>query len=163
MRLESSNSFGPRRGLGSTQLDASSDTVFLVRRNSRRHVVPRTMRCGTVGEPDTTVPASPQALIAAGIADVNAPPTIIDALEEDLKMNTGETEVVRSGDDVSEPMPTRPATHNELREAGVVMPLFSPPPLEVVEPLERDLVPTQWESGAEFSLVRNSGFTHGRR
>ena len=46
-------------------------------------------------------------------------------------------------------MPTRPATHNELREAGVVMPLFSPPPLEVVEPLERDLVPTQWESGAD--------------
>ena len=87
-KLESFFSTRPRRRLGSTQVDSSSDTEFLVRRNSRRHVVPRTMRCGTVGEPDTTVPASPQALIAAGTADVNGPPTIVDALEEDLKMNT---------------------------------------------------------------------------
>ena len=75
-------------------------------------------------------------------------------------MNTGETEVVGSAGDVSELMATR--THIELREVGVVMPLFPPPHSEVVESLDRDgarvgLVevsslaePTQWDSGAQF-------------
>ena len=64
------------RGLESTQQDPVEES--LVRSNSGRHVVPRTS--WTVEEPETTVPASPQALIAAGMADADAPPTIVDAL-----------------------------------------------------------------------------------
>ena len=64
--------------------------------NRGRQVVPKILASGTVGEPETTVPASPQDLIAVGIADVDAPPTIVDALEEDLAKNTGEIEVVES-------------------------------------------------------------------
>ena len=37
----------------------------------------------TAGEPETTAPASPSALVVAGRA-VDVPPTILDALEEDL-------------------------------------------------------------------------------
>ena len=48
-----------------------------------------------MGEPEATVPASPQALIAAGMVDVDA--TIVDALEEDLATNTGESLVVGAG------------------------------------------------------------------
>ena len=103
-----------------------------------------TRTSGTVEEPETTVPASPQALIAARLAVVDAPPTIVDALEEDLATNTGETEVGGSDDDVSEPMATRPATHIDLR-VGLV---------EVSSAAE----PTQWDSGAQFSLAsRASG------
>ena len=68
-------------------MDSSEET--LDRPNRGRHVVPRILASGTVGEPETTVPASPQDLIAVGIADVDAPPTIVDALEEDLAKNTG--------------------------------------------------------------------------
>ena len=128
-RLERSH----RGGLESTQVDSSEE--ILDRPNRGRHVVPRILTSGTVGEPETTVPASSQALIAVGIADVDAPPTIVDALEEDLAMTTGEIEVVG---DASEPMATRLATHHELRDAGVVMPLFQPPLLEVFESLDRE-------------------------
>ena len=57
---------------------------------------------------------------------------------------------------------SHPATSNELRKARVEVPLSSQPPtFEVLESLERDLVwePTQWQCGAEFSVVRGSGFT----
>ena len=76
-------------------MDSSEEILDRLHRG--RHVVPRILTSG-VGEPETTVPASPQALIAVGIADVDTPPTIVDAFEEDLAKNTGEIEVVESSD-----------------------------------------------------------------
>ncbi len=86
-RLERSNPTGPTEGFGSTQVEPSSDEEILVRPNSGRHVVPRTigelysvppvggsqrsLTSGTVGEPETTVSASPQAPIAAGMAETD--------------------------------------------------------------------------------------------
>ena len=108
-----------------------SDEEVFVRRNSGRHVVPRTVgelpatvpassgalvmaglllehefpsntqrsrRMGstpkTAGEPETTVPASHSALVAGGKAVDDVPPTLLDALEEDL-----ESTVLAPGDD----------------------------------------------------------------
>ena len=51
------------------------------------------MTSGTVEEPETTVPASQSALVVAGMAAVDVPPTILDAFEEDLAPSTRVTEV----------------------------------------------------------------------
>ena len=61
-------------------MDSSEET--LDRPNRGRHLIPRILASGAVGEPETTVPASPQDLIAVGIADVDAPPTIVVADDE---------------------------------------------------------------------------------
>ena len=97
------------------QVDVSSEEEVLVRPNRGRHVVPRihgevpatvpassdallaagllcefpavatprVLTSCTAREPESTAPASPSALVEAGRA-VNVPPTILDALEEDL-------------------------------------------------------------------------------
>ena len=66
-RLERSNPTGSR-GVRNTQVEVSSDEETLVRPNngcrSRRLV----LTSGTVGESQNTIPASPRALIAAGLA-----------------------------------------------------------------------------------------------
>ena len=62
------------------------------------------------------------------------------------------------------PLPTQAATFSQLREAGMVP---QSPFADVIESLERDLVgreaqdpqPTQWDSGADFSISRRSGLT----
>ena len=60
--------------------------------NSRRVVL--TSRVAE--EPETPVPASHSALVDAGRAGLDVPPTFLDALEEDLATNTGATEVASS-------------------------------------------------------------------
>ena len=90
-RLERSNPIGSR-GVRNTQVEVSSDEEILVRPNNGRHVVPRTMgelslsvpavggsqrsqrlvlTSGTVGESQNTTPASPRALIAAGLGELD--------------------------------------------------------------------------------------------
>ena len=63
------------------------------------------------------------------------------ARRESRKHDFSEVAVIScDADEDGEPMATHPATQSELREAGVVMSLSSPPPFEVIESLERDLV-----------------------
>ena len=94
-----------------TQVDASSDEEVLVSSNRGRRVVPRTdselpatvpaspgvLFAGllpehefptsgqTVGERETTVPATPLVIAAVGMAVDHVPEIVLDALEEDLE------------------------------------------------------------------------------
>ena len=72
-----------------------------------------------MGEPETTVPATPLVLSVAGIAVDDVPVAVLDALEEDLESTVAVSPVVPSGIS-QEVAPTLPATSDQLRAIRVV-------------------------------------------
>ena len=97
-------------------------------------------------EPETTVPVSHSALIDAGRAGLDVPPTILDALEEDLAMDTGASEVASSSPRVRVQIESRWRESNDNRTrmdseseiASVAMETPVPEPL--IDDSEEDVV-----------------------
>ena len=73
----------------------------------------------TVGEPESTVPATQLVLAVGGMAVDDVPVTVLDALEEDFESTVATSPVVRPGisDEVA---PTLPAASDQLRAIRVV-------------------------------------------
>ena len=119
------------RSIPCTQVDVSSDEEVFVRRNSGRHVVPR-----TVGELPATVPASPGALVMAGLLPEHEFPT--NNTQRSQRM--GSTPAT-----AGEPETTVPASHSALVAGGMAVDV--PPTL--LDELEEDLESTVLAPGED--------------